>query len=351
MAFWSGLCVVASGSHDDGHGLECKEEVSDSHDATEASRIAAPVSGWIQGVKADEGGAKKDIADAVLQRRQDSFQEFVESKHSEAVASAQTAAASTANAAGGSTADASVTGTTTSMTTNAATTGLVISPLGTGDTTTSETISSQTARAEELTASSVTSGGPSQASKIGLGVGLGLGIPLLLAGIVFLCLLRRRRRKAKQMGANYTRQAQSDLSMVEQLQSVQPKTDRGFDLEPATGISLQEYQPEQEDAHHSETHYRTPPPPPPPPPQAPVPTPTGVLETPSGHSAITGIETAARNRDHSGVPLALAIPGKERKSDVSRDVSPPRSHSPVSPVSSISAVSPVSSHPSSPKVP
>ncbi|KAF2210581.1 hypothetical protein CERZMDRAFT_99197 [Cercospora zeae-maydis SCOH1-5] len=344
MAFWSRLCEIASRSHDDGHGVESRQESSDSHDATDVPAMTGPISGWIQRGPADEEGLKRDVGDAVLPRRQDSFQEFVASKHSEAVSLAQAAAASEANAASGSVADVSVTSTTTSTATDAATTEVVPSPLETGVTTASAALSSQTARDEELSASSVHSGGLSQGSKIGLGVGLGLGIPLLLAAIVFLCLMRRRRRKTKQMGAKYTRQAQSDLSMVEQSQSVHPKTNRAFD---APGMALPEDYPEQEDAYRSETYYRTAPPPAP----APAPTPSHVLDTPSGHSVITAIEPTAQGRDQSGAPLTIAIPGKERKSDVSRDVSPPRSHSPVSPVSSISAVSPVSSRPSSPKAP
>ncbi|CAK1360193.1 unnamed protein product [Cercospora beticola] len=100
----------------------------------------------------------------------------------------------------------------------------------------SSTASSETASADERSASSDGSGGLSEASKIGLGVGLGVGIPLLFAAVVLLCIIQRRRRGNKQMTAKYSRQAQSDLSMVEQSQSVHPKAGRALDAPLAGGL-------------------------------------------------------------------------------------------------------------------
>ena len=181
------------------------------------------------------------------------------------------------------------------------------------------------------------SGGLSQSSKIGLGVGLGVGLSLLIAAIVFFCLVRRRKRKTKAMGsAKYTPHGQSDLSMIEQSQPIQMKAEQSRPAERQPLHSQAEYHEQQPDLRHSQAYYEIPPPP------------AGVFQAREEQSPVTPIEPEIRGRDAGGIPLALAIPGHERKSGVSRDPSPVRSQSPVSPVSPVSAVSPVNSRPPSP---
>lgn len=230
-----------------------------------------------------------------------------------------------------------MTSATTSIAPDVATAGIAVLPIDTATATTSSTANSQTASADELFASSNDSGGLSEASKIGLGVGLGVGIPLLFAAVVLLCFIRRRRRGNKQMAAKYSRQAQSDLSMVEQSRSVQPKADRALDA-PLAGDMPPPGKRETADDNGKYDEAR----------QAP-PAPSNVDNTPSGQNLKEAIEPASRSRDQVIAPLTLLIPGQERRSDVSREASPSRSHSPVSPVSPISVVSQVSSRPSSPK--
>ncbi|GIZ37521.1 hypothetical protein CKM354_000096600 [Cercospora kikuchii] len=334
MPFFSRLCEAVSSKQDDVEFLE----------ATGGSEAVVTFLRWIRGTREEEESPRRDTGGAVLQRRQNSFQEFQASKHSEAVASAQAAAASAANAASSSVANAitagvSVTSTMTSATTSIApdraTAGIAGSPMDTATATTSLTGNNQTASAEELSASFDDSGGLSEASKIGLGVGLGLGIPLLFAAVVLLCFIRRRRRGNKQTAARYSRQAQSDLSMVEQAQSVQPKADRALDAPLAGGMPPPG---KRETADYNGKYDEAPPAPP---------APSNVDNTSSGQNLKDAIEPASRSRDQAVAPLTLLIPGQERRSDVSREASPSRSHSPASPVSPISVVSQVSSRPSS----
>ncbi|PPJ57383.1 hypothetical protein CBER1_01388 [Cercospora berteroae] len=336
MPFFSRLCEAASSKQEDGALLE----------VTGGFEAVATFLRWIRGTRVEEEGLRGVPGEAVLQRRQNSFQEFQASKHSEAVASAQAAAASAANAASSSVAGAitagvsvtsTMTSTTTSIAPDVATAGIAVSPIKTATATTSLTASSQTASADELSASSDGSGGLSEASKIGLGVGLGVGMPLLFAAGVLLCITRRRRRGSKQMAAKYSRQAQSDLSMVEQSQSVHPKTDRALDATLAGGMSPPG---KRETAGYGGEYDEAPP--------ASLAS-SHVDNTPSGQNLKEAVEPASGSRDQAIAPLTLLIPGKERTSDVSREASPSRSHSPVSPVSPISVVSQVSSRPSSPK--
>ncbi|KAI5360683.1 hypothetical protein Slin15195_G085990 [Septoria linicola] len=181
------------------------------------------------------------------------------------------------------------------------------------------------------------SGGLSAGGKIGLGVGLGVGIALLLAAVAFFCLARRRRRKAAQMGAKFTPHAQSDLSMIEQSRPIQIKAEQAHDTQLAERQPLQGDYNEQSDARHSQAYYERPPPL------------VNVYQAPATDSPITPLDAVERGGDHTRAPLVLAIPGEERKSGVSRDPSPVRSHSPVSPVSPLSALSIANSRPPSPK--
>lgn len=105
MPFSSRLCEAASSKQDDVDFLE----------ATGGFEAVATFLRWIHGTRGEEEGPRRDPEEAVLQRRQNSFQEFQASKHSEAVASAQAAAASAANAASGSVASAITAGGTHSI--------------------------------------------------------------------------------------------------------------------------------------------------------------------------------------------------------------------------------------------
>lgn len=96
MPFFSRLCEAVSSKQDDVEFLE----------ATGGFEAVATFLRWIRGTREEEESPRRDTGGEVIQRRQNSFQEFQASKHSEAVASAQAAAASAANAASSSVASA-----------------------------------------------------------------------------------------------------------------------------------------------------------------------------------------------------------------------------------------------------
>lgn len=158
--------------------------------------------------------------------------------------------------------------------------------------------------------------GLSQGAKVGLGIGFGLGGPLLVLLLVSLLFFRRRKRQLRiKMDPKYTPQAQSELSMVE-------------NLYPMPAGPPRPGQPQDFTARLSQAYSG----PPPPPFRVSVEEPVSAVTQKDTHDCI--------HRRSLHQSLTLQIPEPEEDSLRPREVSPTRGGSPVSPVSPASMIVP-----------